>query len=216
MATGQLALYNIALRAVGERPIDSLSEAGEPRTLLDAIWSAGNGAVRYFMEQGFWTFATRAQKLDYDSNITTAFGYTYAFSRPSDCVSLVQLSLDERFTVPLNDYEIEGNYFFAEMTPLYMRYVSDDGDFGGDFSLWPEAFTLWAGHWMATQIAPRLLATTDVDILMKRTEKLLLTARNQVAMETPTRFPPPGSWVQSRRGRWGVRGRERTGQLIGG
>lgn len=215
MATGQLSLYNIAVRAIGERTIDSLSDAGEPRRELDTIWSSGNGAVRYFLEQGYWTFAIRTQELDEASSVTTSFGYAYAFTRPTDMVRLMQISLDERFSVPLNNYEIETGYFFAENKPLYVRYVSDDGNYGGDYSLWPESFSLWAGHWLATQIAPRLRTMTDLDALEARTHRLLIEARNKCAMEGPARFPPVGSWVQARRGRYGAQRRERTSQLIG-
>ncbi|HET99682.1 MAG TPA: hypothetical protein ENH89_04810, partial [Aurantimonas coralicida] len=64
MATDQLALYNIALAAVGERSIASLTEGREPRRLLDEIWNRGAGAIEYFLEQGYWNFAIRTVQID--------------------------------------------------------------------------------------------------------------------------------------------------------
>lgn len=216
MATDRLGLYNVALAAIGERSLSSLTEDGEPRRELDAIWSRGNGALRYFLEQGSWNFAMRAQELSASSSVEPAFGFTYAFAVPSDLVRLNMISAGDRFTLPLTDYEIEAGYIFAEVDPLYVRFVSDDSSYGGDFSAWPETFTLWAGYWMATQIAPRLKADTDMERLERRTRQLLDDARAKDAQQEPTRFPPRGRWANSRLGRWGSR-RDggRRGSLIG-
>lgn len=111
MATGQLGLYNVALRAIGERSLDALTDSGEPRRELDAVWSTGNGALRFLLEQGFWNFAIRTQMLDHSASATPAFGLTYAFERPSDMVRLLDISADERFSLPLNEYESEAGYF---------------------------------------------------------------------------------------------------------
>mgnify|MGYP001565592665 CR=1 FL=1 len=51
MTTDRLGLYNVALGALGERSLDSLTEDGEPRRELDAVWARGGGALRFFLEQ---------------------------------------------------------------------------------------------------------------------------------------------------------------------
>lgn len=216
MATGQLGLYNIALRAVKERTLTSLTEDGEPRRELDAVWSTGNGALRYLLEQGLWNFAVRTQQVDHSTSATPVFGRTYAFERPSDMVRLLEISGDEFFSFPLMEYETETGYFFADITPLYWRYISDDDDYGGDFSRWPETFTLWAGHWLATQIAPRLTSDVDLMALEKRAQRLLVDARSKDALDEPTRFPPNGSWARARWGFYSRGNRDRKGgTLIG-
>lgn len=216
MATGQLGLYNIALRAIGERALDSLSDAGEPRRELDAVWSTGNGALRYLLEQGYWNFAIRTQMLDHSAAVTPSFGLTYAFERPTDMVRLLDISGGERFTMPLNNYEYEAGYFFADITPLYLRFISDDADYGADYSRWPETFTLWAGHWLALQIAPRITSVLDTEKLEKKARRLLVDARSKDASEEPTRFPLNGSWAQARWGGYGRGNRDRKGaNLIG-
>jgi hypothetical protein len=215
MTTSRLQLYQIAARAVGERSVDSLTESSETRRLLDEVWSQGNGAVRYWLEQGYWDFATRAVKLDPSSDVTMDFGYSEAFEKPSDFVRLDMISADERFSYPLTDFEIEGNYIFADVDPLYLRFISDDADFGGDFSKWPETFTMWAGHDLGYRaLSSRLKNDTDDERLQKKVKRLLVDARSKDAQQAPPRFPPPSSWEQARYGRRGSE-RGKRGRLIG-
>lgn len=207
--TTRLALYKIALRAVGERTIASLNENREPRRLLDEVWNAG--AVRYFLEQGLWNHAIRTSQIDSSSSVSTAFGYSFAFDLPSDFVRLVQISAGEYFDLPLVRYEIETAFIYADVDPIYVRYVSNHGDFGSDLSLWPESFTLWAGYWLATQIAPALKNDIDMEVLEKRTKKLLIDARSKDAQQEPPRWPPLSSWANARFGRAGTAGRRDGG-----
>ena len=211
MAWTRLQLYNVALAAIGERRLDSLSENREPRRLLDEVWTRGNGATRYFLECGLWNHAMRTIEIAEDPAVTPSFGLTYAFSKPSDFVRLNQLSADESFGMPLNEYEDEAGYWFANITPLYVRLVSDHADYGADMSLWPESFGIWGGHWLATQIGPTLKNDIDMEKLEARTKKLLVEARSKDAQNEPSRFPPAGTWVSSRGGqRRGDRGSRNT------
>jgi len=215
MAQNQLAVYNIAMRALGERSIGSLTEETEARRVMDEIWNSGDGAVKYLLEQGHWDFGTRAVLIDSDADITPSFGYSYAFTRPTDFVYLNALSADEYFSVPLTDYEPEGAYFYADVDPLYMSYVSDDASYGSDMTKWPESFMLWSGHWMAVQAAPRLKNDLDMERLEKRTARLLSDARSKDANSAPARFPPMGGWASARLGGRVRRDRGSRSRLIG-
>lgn len=216
MATDRLGLYNVALAAIGERSLDSLTEDGEPRRELDSVWARGNGALRFFLEQGRWKFALRTQKLDSSTIIIPAFGFTFAFEIPTDFVHLDMISAGEHFDMPLMRFEIESGFIFCDIDPLYVRYISDDVAYGADYASWPETFTLWAGHWMATQIGPRLKSDVVMEALEKRARRLLIDARSKDAMQSPTRFPPHGTWVSARYGRYGShRDRGSRSSLIG-
>jgi len=205
MTTTKLQLYNIALRACGQGKLSSLTEATEGRYLLDDVWSQGNGAIAYFMEQGHWNFAMRAVQIDASSSVTPSFGFTYAFDKPSDFQKLNMISADENFYYPLTQFEFEGDYIYAFCDPIYLRYVSDDTSWGSDYSKWPGTFTLWAGHWLATQIAATFLNDVDMANLEKRTDRLLVDARSKDANQEPPRFEPPSSWISARTNRTGVR-----------
>lgn len=216
MPTDRLGLYNIALAAIGERTLTSLTEDGEPRRELDSVWARGNGALRFFLEQGRWNFAMRTQQLDASVTIEPEFGFTKVFELGTDFVHLDMISGDERFCEPLKDYEFEAGVIYADFEPLYVRFVSDDADYGADYSAWPETFTLWAGHWMATQIAPRIKSDVVMEALEKRTHRLLVDARSKDAVQGPTRFPPLGTWVNARHNyRYSRRDRGSRSTLIG-
>lgn len=193
MATNQLALYNAALFACGEQAIASLSEDREPRRLLDEIWSRGGGATRYVLEQGTWDFASRSVVITASGSVTPAFGFSYAFDVPTDYVRLIDVSSDEEFGSGLFYYQFEGAYIFANATPLYLRYVSDDASYGGDLALWPDTFILWVGHWLATQLAPRVKNDVDMLLLERRTSTLLLSARLKNTSQSAPPFPPIGA-----------------------
>lgn len=215
MAITKLALYNIALFALGEREIASLTEDREPRRALDEVYTRGNGVITYALEQGQWNHGMRAVKIDSSSVVSPEFGFTYAFDKPTDFVRLNMISGGETFDMPLRSYEFEGDYIYANIDPMYMRYVSDDTSWGADFSRWPDTFSLWVGYWMATQIAPKIMNDIDHEALKKETKKLLVDARSKDASQEPPRFPPQGSWTSSRYGRNSRRDRGNRGSLIG-
>jgi hypothetical protein len=205
MATTQLGLYNDALGHVGERKLASLSENREPRRLLDAAWTT---AKDYCLEQGLWNFALRTARLDSAPEIEPDFGYRKGFERPDDYIRLAYLCQDEYFKVPLLDYQSESNYWFADLDPIYLRYVSNDDHYGGDFSLWPTSFTFWVGLYLAWRIAPKLVQSENaVALLDKKARSALIDAQSKDAMSEPTRFPPTGAWNASRNGRVGLRNR---------
>lgn len=215
MATDQLALYNIAQLALGERLLTSLSDDVESRYLLDAVWSRGAGAIEYILEQGYWHVAIRSLQLDKSSSITPPFGFSNAFDVPTDFIRLVQISSGEFFIDPLMRYDREAEYWYANVDPIFIRYVSDSADFGNNLSLWPETLTLYAGNYLATQIGKTLLNDKDYKELMKETRRVLVDARSKDAQQEPTRFPPYSSWVRARAGRWRSGDRGNRNVLIG-
>jgi len=211
--TTRLQLYTDALRVCGERRLASLTEAREPRRLLDDAWDAG--AIDYCLEQGLWNFATRAVKLAYSPSVTPDFGYARAFARPSDFIRTAAMSADEYFSVPLRAYEDTGGYWFADLDEIYVKYISNDAAYGADLSLWPETFSRWVGHYLASEIGPKLTAAQSRMEKMERdARRALVDARSKDAIADPTRFPPSGSWVGARRGR-GFGDRGGRGGLIG-
>ena len=214
MAYTRLQIYNMTFRALGERSIASLSVNEESRRVMDEFWTEGDGAVRAFLEHGLWNFAMRSSMIDSTPSVEPAFGFTAAFDKPTDFVRLDMISADERFGLPLNDYELEGDYFYADADPVYMRYVSDDASYGGDYAKWTDAFARWAATWSAIQVAPLLKSQADMERLEKREKKLLNEAKSVDASEEPTRFRPVGNWVRSRWGR-GTSDRGKRNRLIG-
>lgn len=206
--TTRLQIYNAALDLCGERHLASLSEQRKPRRLLDGVWN--NNGVRYCLEQGEWQFAMNAIEIGGDPNTQTQFGYSYAFDKPTDWVATHAVCSDPFFKSPLIRYLDETDYWFADITPLYIRYVSDSSDYGGDLSKWPQSFCNFVDAYFASKIVMPL--TGDKDRLIFLTGepgrmdggelgKRLKIAKSRAGMTQATRFPAPGNWTSSRNGR---------------
>lgn len=214
--TDRLKLYNAALGECGERKLASLSESREPRRILDDVWD--NGFINDVLAQGEWTFATRTIELPADDDTETQFGYANAFVIPTDHLKTVGLCEDERFDVPLLEYHVETGFWFADIDPIWVRYVSNDADYGSNLSIWPSDFCRWAEMYLAVRIQPRLTGSkADRAAMLKELKRLRLDAKSCDAMEKPTQFMPQGSWAASRGGRRvaGDRDRGSRSRLIG-
>lgn len=214
MAYSRLALYNEALRICGERKLASLTEARKPRHLLDDVWAAGG--VDDVLEEGQWNFAMRAVQLDSDPALEPQFGYSYAFTKPDDWIRTAAVSADERYSVPLERYVDEPDFWYADVTPLYVKYVSNDSLYGGDLSRWPGSFSGYAAAYFASKIVLDLTSDKErvklVYALLKQERK---NALNKDAMNQPPAQPAPTSWVRARGGGSSRRDRGNRGSLIG-
>lgn len=213
--TSKLTIYNGSLTVLGERKLADLGEQREPRHKLDDIWD--NDMVDRVLQHGQWNFAARAVELQASTTTTPSFGYQFAFDKPSDYIRLLGIASDEFFTHPLTRYSDEAAWWFTDLEMIFVKYVSNDTQFGQDFSLWPENFTEYVEHYMAYKVAPRLTGLKfDADELEKKKDKRLLDAKSTDAMESPAQFAPRGGWAQSRQGfRSGVTDRGNRSQLIG-
>jgi hypothetical protein len=211
--TTKLSLFNGALRECGERAIASLSEDRKPRRDLDSVWDAG--AVNFCLGQGQWRFATRTVQLAASTTIEPTFGYRKAYPIPDDHIRTTALCSDEYMHSPLLSYTTEQRYFFTDVEPIFLGYVSNDAAYGGDYSLWPEDFVEYVHAYLASKIIKGLnQSATDFGTLLKVADKRLRDARSSSAMEGPTTFPPTGSFVSARRGR-GRSDRGSRGSLLG-
>lgn len=215
MAINRLQLYNIGLAFIGESGLSTLSDSVEARRLLDEVWNRGNGAIRYCLEKANWAFARRTIKLDTDADLTPQFGYTNVFTEPTDWIRLDAISGNEKFNPPLLDYEREAGLIHADITPIYLRFISDDSDYGGNFDKWPESFSQYVGSYLGSEIAPRLKNAVDREALKKDLEKILNDAKGKDAVQEPTRWTPLGSWSSARMGRYSRRDRGSRSTLIG-
>lgn len=212
MSATKLSLYNGALLECGERDLSSLTEAREPRRLLDRAWD--NGAVDYCLGQGQWGFARRSTQLAPSVSVTPGFGHSLAYLKPSDHIRTISMTTDEYGKVPLLDYIPEGDYWYTDAEPVYLSYVSNHASYGGDLTKWPAEFVRAVECYLAARIIKKLTQSEDKEKEMeKKAAGLFLKAASSDAMENPTKFPPSGSWVNSRRGAAGDRGKR--SRLIG-
>lgn len=213
--TTQLDIYNGALLHCGERFLASLTEQREPRRLLDHVWSS-NG-VKTCLEHGQWNFAMRTVEVDYDPSIEPGFGYNRAFTKPDDWVLTSSVCADEFFRSPLTRYVDESGYWYSDMDTIFVRYVSNDSNYGMNINAWPDSFREYVEAFFASKIILRLCnSEQELARVVAIKDKLLKTAKSRAAMAEPTSFPARGNWSLSRN-RFPNRrdGGGTTGNLIG-
>lgn len=220
MATTRLRIYNGALLICSDTRLASLSEAREPRYLLDEIWN--DGGVRFCLEQAQWHFAMRSSRLDYNPAVTPDWGFQRAFDKPTDWVATSGVFYDAYMRSPLTQYADEVSYWFADEDEIFVKYVSDDASYGMDLAKWPATFTEYVKAYFASKIIRKLPGGTEKveDICHPRTGVLaraLDTAKNKDAMTQPATFPTRGTWVAARHAgaRRGFRDGGNTNSLIG-
>lgn len=201
MTTTQLSLYNRALRMIGERKLASLTEAREPARALNDVWA--EGAINIVLEAGLWNFAMRSTQVLDDPSIQTPFGYSYAFSKPSDFIRTAAVAADEYFRIPLNTMVDEAGYWFSDTTPIYVRYVSNDAAYGSNLALWPSSFMDYVATYLASEVCWQVTKKKDLTDRIKDEDlpRALGIAQSNDGMNEPTKFPPQGSWVTARAGR---------------
>ena len=212
MATTQLSLYNGALRNLKERKLASLSEDTKARRTLDDVWDGGS-VIKACLEQGYWNFAIRTSKITKNVGFTAAFGYRNQFTIPSDFVRLVALSTDEFLRTPLNDYTDEAGNWYCNEDVIYVSYVSDDNDYGGNLARWPETFVTYVELHIADEAAG--VITGEKDLVKEDLRRALVDARAKDAMNEPTKFMPQGQFTRARQGGRARTDRGSRGSLIG-
>jgi hypothetical protein len=198
MAT-KLGLYQEALELLGERPLASLTEEREPRRALDGAYDR---TVAGCLEAGFWNFALRSVELEAEAAITPAFQFNYAFQKPTDWVRTFIVSPHDEFTF-VQDYPFldENGYWHSDDDPLYVRYVSNDTDFGIALGNWPQSFTTYVATSLARRIVKRISnSQTDLETLFKLESRAKAEAQSKDAMNEGPKSMPAGSWVMSRLG----------------
>ena len=215
MAVTKLKLFNAALNAMGERP---LADTGENIKSGRILVQNYDDVVADCIAAGNWNYAKETVQLDADTGVEPSFGYTEVFAKPSDWVRTMQISADEFFNLPLLEYYDDANFFSANCTPIYLRYVSDDTGLGLELNLWPDKFRRYVELELSARTVKRITGSDSTkDEVVAERDKAKLDALNTAAMNRPQpRFPPSGSWTRSRDGGRGV-GRERgvRNKLIG-
>lgn len=197
MTISKLTLYNGALRELGQRKLSSLSEDCPARRYLDDAFD--DNLIDYCLSQGFWHFATRSSLLEDIPSITPSFGYRYAFEIPDDFLNLVNICYDEYFKSTIQEYSLEAGIIYCDVDEIYIRYISNDSNYGGNFSLWSSAFNNFVKKKLAIDVCEILTkSSTKLDKLEKDLEKLRKIAQNNDLRNKPPVMPSSGSWVNSR------------------
>jgi len=197
----KLTIYNMALGHLLEDSLASLSENVKKRRVLDSFWV---NATKVCLEKTNWKFAKRSVTIDASTTTEPAFGFTQAFRIPDDWLRTDQMSAFEQLSPPLIDVRDEAGYWYANVTPLYVSYISIDPLYGMNIGIWPETFVDYVALELACKSNNRITGKDGLlqgpDGLLRRREKAKRDAMGNDGMRDPIKFPPMGSWASSRRG----------------
>lgn len=209
MAYDQLKIYNNALvNYLGEGKLLNLSEDRGPRHLLDQVWD--EDPIKHCLEQGGWQFATKTVRLEADPGIEPQFGMRYVFAKPDDYRRTVAMSAGEYFTEAFTAFSDEAGFFVSDLNILYLKYVSDDDEYGRDYAKWSSAFFEYISCYMAWKIVNRITGAKSTRKELEDEMKLLKSqAQANDGINRPTSFQSPGAWSRARNGRYGGRRGER-------
>lgn len=199
----KLKIFRAALSEVGDRTI---TDTGDDREAVRVCVERYDDVVADCLQEASWNFAMETVKLDADTGVTPEFGsYTEVFAKPADWVQTHGVSADEDFNLPLEDYVDEVHWWSAAVTPIYVKYVSNDTGMGLELSRWPRTFTRFVELALADRILPRINQDEKIKTRIKDDLKMARkNAKNKDAWnEKQTKYPPQGSWSRSRGGRSG-------------
>ncbi len=157
--SSKLALYNGALRKIGERKLTALTDDVEARHRLDDAYD--DEFIDLVLSRANWNFAERTAQIAGSAN--AGLGYDFEFTKPSDFVRTVVIATDELFLNRLEQYEDAPSVWQSDVSTIYVRYISNDASYGGDLSLWPSNFAQYAEWVLAEHVCWAL--TNDKDIL---------------------------------------------------
>ena len=196
MGASQLSIYNKSLRHLEERKLANLQENRESRRYLDDEWADG---VNNCLHAGFWNHSMREIEVTNETTVQPNFGFQWVFKKPTDWVRTYKLSDNSQYNPLLRRYTDQNAFWYADITPLYVKYVSDDPNYGWNLSLWPPAFCEYVGVYLANCCAPRLKQALDkVEAIEKNLKRLKADALARDAMDLPPGERPYDTWVQAR------------------
>jgi len=128
LAPTKLQIYNDALLLLGERPLDTITDAVEARYRLDSAW--GLGAVDYCLELVQPRFAVLVEKMtsvvtDPDHGYTNVYDLSSATYIPNqDYLKFVGLFSDSGLNQPIERNFRDGNTLACNYSTVYFRYVA--------------------------------------------------------------------------------------------
>lgn len=128
MAASETDICNLALSHLGEAPIESLNEDSTAARACALNYETTRDGV---LRSHRWNFAqTRAALAQLEA--TPAFGWSYAYALPADCLRVLEVNDSEVGDVISGPFIIEGRNLLTDETSVnlvYLRRITDVSQF---------------------------------------------------------------------------------------
>lgn len=119
--TSVTAICNQALAHLGEARITSIEDATNPARWCKSFYESQRDAL---LEGTEWTFAIKRKVISSPVSPAPAWGYTYGFLIPSDCLSLKVVRQDDDPRAANNlIWSREGDQIHTDASTIYIRYI---------------------------------------------------------------------------------------------
>jgi hypothetical protein len=116
-----VSIVNDALFHLGQHEIQSLTEETVEASQANRVYDT---CRRKALSGGTWRFASKVASLAEIAS-PTVYGYSYAYTKPSDCLRPLVLMPD---TDPPRTYEVVGTEIWTDESPAVLRYTYDITD----------------------------------------------------------------------------------------
>jgi len=165
-----IKICNLALAKLGESPITALSENNNRARLLRDLYYLKRDEL---LRMHPWGFARKRIALAQDSEVPL-FDFGAQFLIPSDCLKILKIDCDSRFSR-------EGNKILADSTEMFLFYVFRNED----VDTYDSQFVSLFAEYLAIDLAWSLKGsrTLRADIFREFQNSLAL-ARNSSATES--------------------------------
>lgn len=196
MAASQLGIYNRALAYLGQRKLASLQENREPLRYMNDEYAKNN---EFCLSEGNWVWSMKLVELQASTTVVPNFGYAFAFPKPADVNHTYQVSDNEVFDPLLRYFTDMNNIWYADITPIYVAYVSNETNYGLNLAMWSDPFFEFVACRLAWLCAPRILQDRGkVAAIAKDLKLAKAVAVNKDSQNTPPGKIPFGTWVMGR------------------
>lgn len=191
----KLEIYNGALSLLGGAQLATLSDNRPERLRLDAVW---DNAVAYMLQRGMWNFALRTEQFNAAGDPPIP-GWAYTHPQPSDYVRTVGISFEPTFRQGFEDYQDEHGCWYANVDTLYVKYISNDDDYGLNIDEWPQSFAVALEAYLAFRTGlPISGDKSNRNDLYQLFKTLLNEAKTLDAVNESVKSPPAGRLVRTR------------------
>jgi len=112
----QVDICNLALRRLGQESIESILDDSKAAILLNILWDL---CLDDALRDHLWNFARRREQVEAEVD-APAWGYSYEYMLPGDCLRVVNLDDDPEIV-----YRVEGTSLLTdESSPINLNYIA--------------------------------------------------------------------------------------------
>ena len=198
-ATTDVAICNLALARLGQKPISSIDA---PTTWIEDLCALHFPMTRQSLFRGYvFNFTKKYAQLTVDATETPAFGYTNAFALPNDFIRLLALGdVTINNDVPPNLYDVVNGYVYTDQEDdtdtLNIQYVFDNLVVAKWDALFKKLIRLELAKDMAFAFTLRSTLVNALDIELR---DVRLAAAAVAGQEKPPRRIERSRWRDNRR-----------------